>query len=327
MNKIFFSIIIKYFPKAKIINISQLFPHTEIVHFSEKGLKFVSKLIEHEVLLTYSTKKQKELVQSLYKTTHLYYHLIKKEGIPVPPYHRLVIKKNHLVEFATDLGNKRLDVLLQQGSAKKKENLMTKYITAILPILEQKRYHIGFDASAENFFLFQDKFTFCDFVPARMRYQGTYLVGFPQPRKKKDIQKSYERYYLPYGILRRARIFFINVHPNLDQIFFSALQKKLSRSTFQAVQAQFHASDEFIVKKYLESKQWNKALKTIEDISDTDTLREIAVLVFWFLKKQTVPPEVYDLSRLHLHFSSKQKQERLATFKQSITSVLKSRKK
>lgn len=322
MNKVFLSTIHKYFPAAKIKNTSRVFPHTEIIHFSQKGSKFVAKLIEHQVLSTYSLQKRRRAIRSLYKTTNAYYHLLKKEGIPVPPHHELVIEKNQLIEFATDLGNKRLDAILQKASIKERQNLTTKYITEILPILGQEKYHVGFDASAENFFWFKGRFTFCDFVPARMKYQGAYLVGFPQPTKRKEIQKGYERYYLPYGILRRARIFFLSIHPQLDQIFFSALQKKLSKSAFQRLQNQFQASDEFIVKKYIKLKQWPRALKTIESISDTDTLREIAILVFWLIKEQTIPTEVYDLSRLHTHFSQRQKEKRFTTFKKSITNII-----
>lgn len=316
-------IILKYFPDAKFKTSSEFFSYTEIIHFKAKGLNLVAKLICHEVLSQYSESKRQILFNDLFESTSQYYLALKKIGIKVPKYHKLIIEDEKLVEFATDLGEQRLDRILKSSPSGQVPKILDSYVRSILPAVTQKKPVIGFDATAENLFYTDKKeFTYCDFVPARMKYKGQYLVGFPQPLDKKEISSSYERYYLPYGILRRARIFLLNTNPDFDEIFFNALKNNLAASKFKKIKSQFEKTDEFKIKKFIVARELNKAIKTINKITDIDTLREVSAWIYWLLKKQTTPLDVYDLTRIKFYLSKSERLKRIKLFKKTIIGVM-----
>ncbi len=323
VNPILREAILNYYPKAKLKEDSKLFPHTEIVHFKAGSSNFVAKLIEEKILNSYSPKQRAETINFLSNIVPRYYSILKKIGIPVPPFHLLVIHNNSITEFSTDLGVKRLDIILKKSSSAQARQLMDKYVKAIAPAIKQKRPTIGFDAAAENFLLNpKNKLIFCDFVPARIKQKGVYIVGFPQPNSAPEIRKGYDRYYNPYGVLRRARIFFLNTNYKLDELFFESLKNNLTKKEYEKIQTQFSKSAEFKLRKMLDLKKFNDAIKIINETTDTDTLREMAAWVFWLTQKQPTPPDIYDLSRLHLHLSADERKQRLSDFRQSIIKVI-----
>ena len=312
-------IIIRYFPKAKLLTKQESFTYTKIIHFKANRLNLVAKLISDDVLSKYPNKKRLNLFKELCDTTDKYFLILKKIGINVPNFHKLIVDQQKLVEFATDLGKNRLDIILKTAPTKQIPYIMDIYIKSILPAITQKRLTIGFDATAENLFLSKNnKFIYCDFVPARMKYKGEYLVGFPQPANKKEVMKSYGRYYLPYGILRRARIFLLNTNPDLDAVFFKTLEKNLSSIQFRKIKSQFDKSDEFKIKNLILNNEIAKAEKEILKINDPDTLREVSAWVYWLRKKTTVPLEVYDLTRIKFYLSKTERNNLLNQFKQTI---------
>lgn len=317
------SIITEAFPQAKFENESLIFPHTEIIRFSSKGKKYVGKLIESPFLEQCSSSDRKTHIKFLHHAIPIYYKTLKNIGILVPPFHELYYKDDGIVECSTDLGTDRLDIVLSKRSVDESKELIDTYIKTILPILTASNPTFGFDAAAENFLVGSDGLLhYCDFVPPRIMDGKVPIVGFPQPHDDAGIQSGYDRYFLPYGILRRARIFFLNANIELDKIIFSSLESHLPKETYTHFLTLFHNNPEFLVKNCLENHDLTGAKHIIESTNDTDALREVAARVFWTIKGTATPLDVYDLSRLHTHFTAKEKEIRRQKFKQAIIDVL-----
>lgn len=319
-------IIRQFFPNAKRFSKPKSFPHSEIIRFENNGKKLIAKALEKETLAQTAPEQKEKLLAYLYNTVSNYYSALKKIGIPVPMYHKLVLADGQLVEFADDIGKHTIRTLLATAPPPKAKELITLILKSILPILKQKKSMMGFDPDGDNFLIETRRgkrtAVFIDFSPARLKYQEEYLVGFHQPTRKSEREKSFERYYTNWGIMRRMRIHILNAHPALDGIFFEVLREVLPNTMFRDLEKRFNATGGMRTKHFLESGKMTKIVEMIQNERDVDTLREMAFQVFWIKKKQRLPGAVYDLSRIHFHLSKETRIKRLETFKKALIQLL-----
>jgi hypothetical protein len=97
-----------------------------------------------------------------------------------------------------------LDEFFRNGDAR--PSIIGKIISAIHGVLTQTTREVGIDARLSNFCLGPDeRVYYVDTFPPLVKYQGEFIVHFPNPTDPKIVEQELKRKFDPLGILRRLR--------------------------------------------------------------------------------------------------------------------------
>jgi hypothetical protein len=97
-----------------------------------------------------------------------------------------------------------LDEVFHEGGAT--PAVLKELLSTISGVLTQKEREVGLDARLSNFCLGPDgRVYYVDTFPPLVKYQGEFLVHFPNPTDSKIVEQELKRKFNPLGILRRLR--------------------------------------------------------------------------------------------------------------------------
>ena len=144
-------IIRNVYPDATSIGEPKIFPHSEITRFENKGKKLLAKILEKEIVLKANPEDRQKFIDYLGGAVPHYYNTLKKLGVPVPPFHELIVSNGKLVEFGDDLGEINISEKLKTVSPDETKKLIHLMLRSTSPVFQNQSGPIGFDANGENF--------------------------------------------------------------------------------------------------------------------------------------------------------------------------------
>lgn len=161
-----------------------------------------------------------------------------------------------------------LEKVFQKGEAT--TATLEKLLVAISGVLRQKVREVGIDARLSNFCLGPGKEVYyVDTFPPLVKYEGEFIVHFPNPTDEEVIEQELRRKFDPLGILRRLRFSILAQDAEITEQDILVATRSVMGDTF-GTQA------ENLFKTFLDHKDTTQALEEIS-LDDPDAIRELAL--------------------------------------------------
>ncbi|MEI7765483.1 MAG: hypothetical protein WCI93_02750 [bacterium] len=161
-----------------------------------------------------------------------------------------------------------LEKIFQKGNAN--QETFNKLINAISGVLSQTEPEVGIDARLSNFCLGpNEEIYYVDTFPPLVKYQGEFIVHFPNPTDPEIIYQEYKRKFDPMGILRRLRFSVLEQDAGFtEQNILAAISVVLGNS--------FSNKTEEFFQTFLDHMSIERAFEKIS-LDDPDGIRELAL--------------------------------------------------
>jgi len=143
-------------------------------------------------------------------------------------------------------------------------------ILTIRGVLAQIEREVGIDARLSNFCLGPDeRVYYVDTFPPLVRYQGEFLVHFPNPTDPRIIEQELKRKFDPLGILRRLRFSILSQDAGITEAdIVGAVGSVMGEVFGRRVQDFFQTLPD--------NQEVGRALAKLS-LDDPDTVRELAL--------------------------------------------------
>lgn len=163
-----------------------------------------------------------------------------------------------------------LEYLVQKGEFT--DAVLEKLILGIKSVLSQKNLEVGIDARLSNFCLGEDGVVrYIDTFPPLVKYEGKYIVHFPNPTDEKIIAQELKRKFDPLGIIRRLRFSILEQDAGItDDQILAAIQNIMGEKFYNQVHTFFQTLPDHM--------EISEALKHLT-LDDPDGIRELAIKV------------------------------------------------
>lgn len=161
-----------------------------------------------------------------------------------------------------------LDEVFTRGEATAKT--LEELLSTMSGVLFQKNREVGIDARLSNFCLGPDaRVYYVDTFPPLVKYQGEFIVHFPNPTDKEVQEQELRRKFDPLGIMRRLRFSILAQDVGISEPdILKATRNVMGRSFGQEVKDSFHMLPDH--------KETEQALSELT-LDDPDAIRELAL--------------------------------------------------
>ena len=143
-------------------------------------------------------------------------------------------------------------------------------LSTIRGVLEQKKREVGIDARLSNFCLGDDKRVYyVDTFPPLCRYNGEFIVHFPNPTDPEVVEQELKRKFDALGIIRRLRFSILAQDAGInEQHILVAINEVMGKDFGQRVQKFFQGLPDNLEPGVALSRM---------TLSDPDAIRELAL--------------------------------------------------
>jgi hypothetical protein len=161
-----------------------------------------------------------------------------------------------------------LDEVFHKGEASL--TLVEQLISSMQGILSQAGREVGIDARLSNFCLGPDgRVYYVDTFPPLVKYNGEFLVHFPNPTDPHVVEQELKRKFDPLGILRRLRFSILAQDAGITEQDILVAVKNVMGSSFAEEVADFFMT-------LPDNKNIQTALSELT-LEDPDAVRELAL--------------------------------------------------
>lgn len=178
----------------------QRYSHSIFIHVP--GTDRVRKIIEPDAALCEGERRD------LGDAMRGYHAKLAAMGLALPEPYRVVEEEGWLIEVSQFCGPDGFALIAYGGNgAYAADVIVREIVAAIRPVLCQPRgaWEVTVDAHPSNW-CFMERGRYVDFFPARHRWGGAAIVGFPPPAVgSEEYVCAYRRYYSAEGVLRALR--------------------------------------------------------------------------------------------------------------------------
>ncbi len=161
-----------------------------------------------------------------------------------------------------------LDEVFDKGKAT--AEILRELLSTMGGVLSQKEREVGIDARLSNFCLGPDsRVYYVDTFPPLVKYEGEFIVHFPNPTEPEMVEQELKRKFDSLGILRRLRFSILAQDAGLnEQHILAAVGEVLGKNFGQQVRNFFQTLPD--------NKEVGVALAELT-LSDPDAIRELAL--------------------------------------------------
>lgn len=225
--------------------------------FSKDGVLWVEKMISTDNTETQNPKLVNE-VSSCFRQK------LADNKVPLVDPYLFEERENFSIQTSPYVGpDIEKFFILNRLNKKNKLSIVEKIISAMSGVLLQgPDLEVGIDARLSNFCINENGNVFyVDTFPALVKYNGEYVVHFPNPTSPELIAQEIKRKFDAYGIIRRLRF-------SILEQDYSLTEKDILLAIKNVLGCSFSTS----VENYFSSlpREFNSEL-------DVDTIREIAI--------------------------------------------------
>lgn len=161
-----------------------------------------------------------------------------------------------------------LDKVFHQGNAT--PEILEKLFSTIGGVLMQAGREVGIDARLSNFCLGTDaSVLYVDTFPPLVKYQGEYIVHFPNPTDPNVVEQELKRKFDPFGIMRRIRFSILAQDAGVTE-------EDILRAVGKAVGGNYQADIADFFQTLPDNKEERVALAELS-LDDPDAIRELAL--------------------------------------------------
>lgn len=161
-----------------------------------------------------------------------------------------------------------LEKIFQKGEAT--TVILHKLISSIKGVLSQHEPEVGIDARLSNFCLGPDEsLYYVDTFPPLVKYEGEYIVHFPNPTDLKVLSQEFYRKFHPLGILRRLRFSILEQDLNFTE-------EDILKAVFDVMGKEFGAITKDYFQTFLDHMELSEAVEKLT-LKDPDGIRELAL--------------------------------------------------
>ncbi|MCX6779777.1 MAG: hypothetical protein NT034_01200 [Candidatus Magasanikbacteria bacterium] len=232
-------------------------------------------------------------------------------GLKLPDCYRVMEINGFPVHQSSDHGEDCEQIV--RRSPAELTNILHQIICGLNGVFERGEGKVGVEARLSNFALSKEgKVVYIDLFPPLIYYDGHYVVHFPNPTTKAEIEIEIERKFRPFGILRRMRCDLLAINPAWDEPFFQALNEVKNPILRDELKERFRNLPDQCV-GHLSASRLEGLIRSLPS-GDADTRREIAarVLPVNKVRDQTMH-QVFD-NTSHVGLSNKERQARQEKF-------------
>ena len=161
-----------------------------------------------------------------------------------------------------------LDKVFEKGEAT--PQILEKLIGSISGVLRTEGREVGIDARLSNFCLGPGgEVYYVDTFPPLVRYDGEFIVHFPNPTDAKVVEQELQRKFDPLGILRRLRFSILAQDAGISEADITASVRSVMGEAFGIKVYEFFQT-------LPDNKDVQVALAEIT-LDDPDAIRELAL--------------------------------------------------
>jgi len=200
--------------------------------------------------------------------TSMYFRKRLREiGVPMAEPYTFVERDDKAIQCSPYVGPD-LDTVFSQGEAT--AETLQKIFSAMRGILSQTEREVGIDARLSNFCLSSEsKLYYVDTFPPLVKYEGEFIVHFPNPTDPKIVEQELKRKFDPLGIIRRMRYSILAQDVGInEQHILVAIRKIMGKSFGRRVHEFFQTLPD--------NKDVSVALSELS-LEDPDSIRELAL--------------------------------------------------
>lgn len=147
---------------------------------------------------------------------------------------------------------------------------LVKLLATMKGVLAQKTREVGIDARLSNFCLGPDgKVYYIDTFPPLVKYEGVFIVHFPNPTEPARVEEELKRKFDPLGILRRLRFDILSQDTSITEAM-------LVEAVRYVMGKEFCSNVEHFFKALPSNNGYKKALAELT-LDDPDAIRELAL--------------------------------------------------
>ena len=256
-----------------------------------------------------------QLAQWLNETTSTFLERLSARGVLLPRSYETELVDGYSVHLISYEGEDNATIV--QRHPRELPALLREMLKSIRPVLLSGEQAVGLDARLGNF----SGGIYIDVFPPLVQYQDSHLVHFPNPSDPEIVAQEVDRKFSPFGILRRLRFDLIALDPDLECIFFSALDyfeepfRSAMRDAFASLpDAKIPSLTRF------ERAQLTEGIPA----NEVDTLREVAAKLIPLRgrERSAVLDEVFYTTSRSITTSFSEHDERISRFREILKPFL-----
>lgn len=178
-----------------------------------------------------------------------------------------VEREGRAIQLSPYIGPNLIDVFRKSRDS---FPILVKLLATMRGVLAQKTREVGIDARLSNFCLGPDgKVYYVDTFPPLVKYEGIFIVHFPNPTEPTRVEEELRRKFDPMGILRRLRFDMLAQDAGITETM-------LVEAVRCAMSEEFSSNVEHFFKALPSNNDYEKALAELT-LDDPDAIRELAL--------------------------------------------------
>ncbi len=229
--------------------------------------------------------------------TEAFYRVLDSHAVPLPDmYETMILDGGYPLHLISDEGMDCSEILSR--SPDRVREIVEGIVEAISRVLIFGDEQVGMDPLLSNFALNGRGMRYIDIFPPLVKYEGKYVVHYPNPSEEQVIRREVERKFTPFGILRRLRFELISRNPVWERVFYDVIRERLDQSLLGPVMRHFRNLPDARLSDAGLSQQDRREIFLHVNPLDVDGLREFAAkaIPLTGASRKEVMDKIFDLT-------------------------------